>query len=294
VDGLLIVDKPAGVTSADVVRVVKGRLRCKTGHLGTLDPFATGVLPLCLGEATKIAQFLNTADKAYTGTIRLGVRTDTGDLTGAVVATAAVPALDAARLAAVARDFTGEMEQTPPMYSAVKIGGTPLYKLARQGVVIEREARCVHVATFALTPGAAPDEIDFVIHCSKGTYVRVVAEEVAVALGSVGHLTALRRTRFGTFGLEDAVPLERVETGAVHCVGLCEALCELREIRLDPEQARRARHGYAPLLAPLAPGKAAEAAKLVDPAGGLAAVILADADGRWRFARVFPAPNGPR
>lgn len=287
VDGLLIVDKPAGLTSAEVVRVVKRRFGCKTGHLGTLDPFATGVLPLCLGAATRIAQFLNAADKAYTGTIRLGARTDTGDPTGAIVEEATVPMLTADRLAAVAREFTGDIEQIPPMYSAVKVGGTPLYKLARRGEVIEREVRQVRVTAFVLSVGAAPDQIDFTIECSKGTYVRVIAEGVALALGGVGHLMTLRRTRFGPFGIEEAVLLTRIETGSVQCLGMREALRGLAEIRLDAEQARLVRHGYQPVLALLARGVPAQVAKLVDPADALAAVVIADEEGRWGFGRVL-------
>lgn len=292
-DGLLIVDKPAGITSAEVVRVAKRRLRCKTGHLGTLDPFATGVLPLCLGAATKIAQFLNTADKAYTGTICLGVRTDTGDLTGAVIDRAAVPPLDPARLAVAARACAGDVDQTPPMYSAIKVGGTPLYKLARRGVVVAREVRRVHIGSLDLTLGDVPDRIDFAIHCSKGTYVRVVAEQVAEALGTLGHLTALRRTRFGPFGLEAAVSLEVVEAGTARCIGLRDALSGVREIRLDREQSRRARQGFTPLLTTVAPGAPGEVATLVDPLGDLAAVVIMDAAAGWRFARVFTPPEEP-
>lgn len=290
-DGLLIVDKPAGMTSADVVRVAKRSLRSKTGHLGTLDPFATGVLPLCLGVATRIAQFLNTADKAYSGTIRLGVRTDTGDHTGRVTETASVPSIEPVRLRSVARSLTGEILQTPPMYSAVKVEGTPLYKLARRGVAVDRAPRRVRVSAFDLVPGALVDRLDFAIECSKGTYVRVIAEDVAKALGSVGHLTALRRTRFGPFGLEGAASLAEVEAGRVRCLGLREALHGLREFRLEAEPARRARHGYAPVLGLLGAGTPAEVAVLVDPAGELAAVIIAGSDGRWTFGRVFPPPG---
>ncbi len=287
-DGLLIIDKPAGMTSAEVVRVVKQRLGCKTGHLGTLDPFASGVLPLCLGDGTKIAQFLNAADKEYTGVIRLGRATDTGDPTGTVTATAPVPAITAAQLAETSERFRGERLQTPPMYSAIKQQGTPLYKLARRGLTVDREPRRVQITALHLSDRGA-GTIEFCVACSKGTYVRVLAEEIAVALGSVGHLEVLRRTRFGHFGAAEAVPIEACAWDTVPLIELRDCLPHLREIRTDAATARRARQGYEPLLGSLAPGRSDEAAKLVGPDGELAAVIVVDRDGHWRFGRVFAA-----
>jgi tRNA pseudouridine55 synthase len=284
--GLLIIDKPAGMTSAEVVRRVKLRLRCKTGHLGTLDPFATGVLPLCIGDGTKIAPFLNEADKEYAGTIRLGSATDTGDLTGKVVATEGVPHLISAQLEATAQRFIGESLQTPPMYSAIKQQGTPLYKLARQGISVERQPRRIRITALELTDHG-DGVVAFCVSCSKGTYIRVLAEEVAAALGSVGHLETLRRLRFGHFRIAEAVPLETLDQRAVPVIGLRDALGDLREIRIDAAAAHRARQGYAPLLASLRPGSRHETAKLVGPDDALTAVIMADQAGRWRFARVF-------
>jgi len=289
-DGLLIVDKPAGMTSAAVVRVVKRRLQCKTGHLGTLDPFATGVLPVCVGEGTKIAQFLNEADKAYSGTIRLGTQTDTGDPTGSVTATAAVPPLTAAAVGEVARRFQGEIAQTPPMFSAIKRQGTPLYKLARRGIEVERTARRVRIDALRLEIVDA-QTLAFAMDCSKGTYVRVLAEDLAAALGTVGHLATLRRTRFGWFAIDEAVTLDDVEAGAARVIGLREALRDVQEIRVDARGAQRARQGFEPLLAGLVSPADGSVAKLVGPEGELAAVIVRDAPGRWRFARVFAAPG---
>lgn len=285
-DGVLIVDKPEGVTSADVVRVVKRRLRCKTGHLGTLDPFASGVLPLCVGEGTKIAQFLNAADKQYTGLIRLGDATDTGDPTGRVISTAPVPPLDAAALERAGARFLGDTMQLPPMYSAIKRDGTPLYKLARQGVEVERQPRRVRIEAIMLTRADAT-QIGFSVTCSKGTYVRVLAQDIALTLGSVGHLATLRRTRFGPFREDDAVSLARPEDEPFHVIGMRDALGHLREIELAAADVRRARQGYAPLLGLLAPGALNEAAKLVGPDGQLAAVIAMDRQRGWRFVRVF-------
>ena len=287
-NGLLIIDKPEGLTSAEVVRVVKRHLRCKTGHLGTLDPFASGVLPLCVGEGTKIAQFLNTADKEYIGVIRLGSETDTGDPTGTVTATGAVPDLNAEILAGAVARLTGETLQVPPMFSALKRRGVPLYKLARQGVTVEREARPIRIDALQLTDCGA-GRIAFSVACSKGTYIRVLAQQVAAAVGTVGYLESLRRTRFGPFGVERALQLSQLEDGPVPVIGLREALPHLREIMIDGTTARHTRHGHKPALAGLSPGGHNEAAKLIAPDGHLAAVVVMDRDGRWRFARVIGA-----
>ena len=283
--GLLIIDKPEGITSAEVVRRVKRRLHQKVGHLGTLDPFASGVLPLCIGDGTKIAQFLNTADKEYTGVIRLGSQTDTGDRTGAVTATAPVPQLAAGQLEGVAARFCGDQLQTPPMYSAIKKQGTPLYKLARQGIAVAREPRTILITCLALRVHGG-DAIEFDVACSKGTYVRVLAQEIAVAVGSVGHLEALRRTRFGRFRVEEALSIDAVGLTQAPVIGLREALAHMREIRIEAAAVRRARHGYGPLLEGIQRDTCEGAAKLVGPDGQLVAVIVVDQLGRWRFGRV--------
>lgn len=284
-DGLLIVDKPEGLTSAEIVRIVKRRVRCKTGHLGTLDPFASGVLPVCVGEGTKIAQFLNTADKEYIGLIRLGSETDTGDPTGAITATAPVAPLDPAELTQTAERFTGDLLQTPPMYSAIKRQGIPLYKLARQGIAVERQPRPVRIDALRLTK-QGDGGIAFTVSCSKGTYIRVLAQQIAASLGSIGHLEKLRRIRFGHFGLQEAIVLSAVEC-TPPLIGLRDALRHLREIQIDTPALQRARQGYEPWLESLPPGSTNEAAKLVGPDGDLTAVIVMDQLGRWRFARVF-------
>ena len=290
-NGLLIIDKPEGMTSAEVVRVVKRRWRCKTGHLGTLDPFATGVLPLCVGEGTKIAQFLNTADKEYVGVIRLGSETDTGDPTGTITATSAVPELTEDVLARTAARLAGDMLQVPPMFSAIKRQGVPLYELARQGLTVEREPRPIRIDALQLADDGN-GRVKFSVVCSKGTYIRVLAQQVAASLGAVGHLEILRRTRFGPFGVEKAVTLSELERGFVPLIGLREALPHLREIMIDGATARRTRHGQAPALAGLTPGASDEAAKLIAPDGNLAAVVVVDRGGRWRFARVIGAAKG--
>ncbi len=206
-DGILVVDKPAGPTSSDVVQAVKRLLRAdKVGHTGTLDPLATGVLPLCLGKATRLSQYLLDADKGYRATLRLGARTDTGDAEGRVVEEKPVPELGREGLEAVLASLIGEQLQKPPMYSAVKVGGERLYERARRGEQVERAARPIRIAALGLVELAPPLLVVDVV-CSKGTYVRVLAEDIGERLGTAAHLAALRRTRSGGFSEADAVPL---------------------------------------------------------------------------------------
>jgi len=289
VNGILLVCKPEGMTSADVVRRIKRRARTKVGHLGTLDPFASGLLPLCLGEGTKIAQFLNQADKRYEGEIALGIATDTGDRTGAVVANAEVPQLGDADLAALEERFTGEYEQTPPMYSALKHKGVPLYRLARRGIEIEREARRVQIDEIHLRVGA-PGRLRFDVACSKGTYVRVLAEDIGAALGTCGHLASLRRTRFGSFDLADAVDgPEQWEPGMRQgWLSLRVALAHLPALRLGVASSAAARLGKVRVLAEIGLPEDSRQAVLLDPAGEVVAVVARE-EGGWRFGRVFQA-----
>ncbi|GIW39992.1 MAG: tRNA pseudouridine synthase B [Candidatus Binatia bacterium] len=289
-DGILVVDKPEGPTSAAVVREAQKLLRTKVGHLGTLDPLATGVLPLCVGEGTKVSQFLVGAEKEYEGKIRLGKRTDTGDLAGQVVEEAPVPPIDASECRRVAAQFEGKRLQVPPMHSAIKREGVPLYKLARRGIEVRREARPVEIFELGLEPDG-PDRLAFRVVCSKGTYVRVLAEEIARALGTVGVLEKLRRLRFGPFRIERALAFPfAADEARERMVGLREALEGLPEWHLAQEPARRARQGQVSVLLglPRPPGPDS-LAKLVDPEGRLVAVLRADARGNWTYARVFPS-----
>ncbi|HSP98774.1 MAG TPA: tRNA pseudouridine(55) synthase TruB [Candidatus Dormibacteraeota bacterium] len=286
-NGILLIDKPAGITSAEVVRRVKRLLPrgAKVGHLGTLDPFATGLLPLCLGEGTKIAQFLNTADKRYRGLIQLGSATDTGDRTGAVVHEAPVGPIDAAALAEVCRRFTGEIRQRPPMYSALKKDGVPLYRLARQGIEVEREERPVRIERLTLEL-AGPDQLRLEVACSKGTYVRVLAEDIGAALGTVAHLRELRRTGFGDFDIAQAVALDAFDPARpAGLVPLRAAVAHLPAVTLDAQGVRAVRQGKSGVLSRLA-GVTAPAAALVDPDGHLAAVAVQER-GHWRYGRVL-------
>ncbi len=205
--GFLIIDKPPGITSHDVVAAVRAVTGIeKVGHTGTLDPFATGVLPLALGHATKLIQYLDESEKVYDATITLGARTDTGDLTGAVVEEAPLPTACLTEVEAVLSNFLGDQLQTPPAYSAVKKDGKPLYWYARKGEEVEVPARPITLHSLRVVEydGAT---LRVLIHCSRGTYARVLAEDFARALGSAGHLSALCRPRSGPFHLEDALSM---------------------------------------------------------------------------------------
>jgi len=264
-NGVLIVDKPAGLTSAEVVRRIKSRARAKVGHLGTLDPFATGILPLCLGEATKIAQFLSGADKTYVGEIRLGAATDTGDCTGSIVRTAPIPELKPAALVRITEEFTGDCLQVPPMYSALKRAGVPLYKLARKGMEVERQARQVRIVELRLEPTGV-DRLRFEVECSKGTYVRVLAEDIGRALQTEGYVSALRRTRFGPFGLEKAVDLQSWNpTEGASLVSILDALSDLPVRSVAERVAAAARQGKTWVLGEIEPAPDGSIALLVAP-----------------------------
>ncbi len=214
IDGILVLDKPAGMSSNQALQVAK-RLYCaaKAGHTGSLDPLATGVLPLCFGEATKFSQFLLDADKAYESTFVLGAVTDTGDAEGQVLETHDAGGVTEADAVAALAAFRGEIEQTPSMYSAIKHQGQPLYKLARQGVEVERKARRVVIKRLDLVDfrGGPRAELDIYLECSKGTYVRSIAEDLGRALGCGAHVAKLRRTMAGPFRLADSVSLGTLE-----------------------------------------------------------------------------------
>jgi tRNA pseudouridine55 synthase len=212
-DGVLLLDKPLGLSSNDaLIRAKKIYLAKKAGHTGTLDPLATGLLPLCFGEATKFSQDLLEADKTYEATMRLGVRTTTGDAEGEALQTRDVTCDEAAVHAAMAH-FRGEIAQVPPMYSALKRDGKPLYEYARAGQTVEREARNVTIHALDLIACALPD-VTFRVTCSKGTYVRTLAEDIGETLGCGAHLVALRRTGVGVLTLEHAVTLDTLAEAA--------------------------------------------------------------------------------
>lgn len=209
-DGALLVDKPPGPTSHDVVDAVRRRFGIrKVGHCGTLDPNATGLLVLVLGKGTKLAEKLTAEDKVYEGRIKFGETTDTYDADGRVVETKPVPPLTVEQLNELAAGFLGDQMQTPPMVSAVKRGGVPLYKLARKGVEVERPPRLVHIYSFRFSDYTEPFGT-FRLACTKGTYVRTIAHELGQKIGCGAHLHSLRRIASGRFNLADALPLEQV------------------------------------------------------------------------------------
>jgi tRNA pseudouridine55 synthase len=210
-DGVLLVDKPGEHTSHDVVARLRGKLRMrKVGHAGTLDPMATGLLIILLGRATRVSQFLISLDKEYEGTVELGKVTDSQDADGQVMETRPVPALTREEVAVAMQGFLGDQYQTPPMFSAIKIGGVPLYKKARKGEDVEREPRFIRVMAWDLLR-FAPPHIDFRMRCSKGTYVRTLAHDLGTRLGCGAHLSALRRTATDRFSVKDALTMEEIE-----------------------------------------------------------------------------------
>ena len=287
-DGVLVIDKPNGPTSFDVVRQVRSLLKLKkVGHTGTLDPMATGVLPLCLGEATKVAGFITEGDKAYDATVRLGAETDTQDAQGQVTARAPVPPLTPALLEAALARFRGPFEQVPPMYSAVKVAGKRLYELARAGEEVERAARQVTVYELVLRDFAA-DRLQLSVRCSKGFFVRTLAFDLGRALGCGAHLEALRRTHSGPFTLAQALPLADLPALAKEgvlasrLVSMSDALVELPAVRVSAAEAERVSHGV-PVEVPVGqPGRV----RVMGPDGALLAVAEVVA-GRLRYLRVL-------
>jgi tRNA pseudouridine55 synthase len=233
VNGIVLLDKPVGMTSNAALQTVKRLYRAKkAGHTGSLDPLAGGLLPVCFGDATKVSAFLLEADKRYRVTIKLGVKTATGDAEGEIIARRAMNAVDPIALQAVLRRFSGAIEQIPPMHSAIKYRGQPLYKLARQGIEVERRARPVMIHELRLL-GGERDILDIEVACSKGTYIRTLAEDIGEALGVGAHVTVLRRTATGPFRGEQMVSLAQLEALAVEDFASLERLLLPMEAALE-------------------------------------------------------------
>ncbi len=247
VDGILLLDKTFGMTSNDALQKARRLFSAaKGGHTGTLDPMATGLLPLCFGEATKFSADLLDADKTYEAELLLGVTTDSGDADGVVTATAAVNVVESDILR-VLPHFMGPIMQVPPMHSALKRDGRPLYELAHQGIVVEREARAVTIHELHLLEFSG-DKICLSVSCSKGTYIRVLAEDIGAMLGCGAHLTALRRTRVGDLTVDGAVTLvqlgEQEEIARMSCLQPVDALLQsLPRVTVSGEAEQRFRHG---------------------------------------------------
>lgn len=207
-DGVLPVDKPAGMTSHDVVDAIRRKVGIKrVGHGGTLDPAATGVLLIMLGRGTKLSDRLMSSDKTYEGTLYLGKATDSQDATGTVISENPWEHITREQLEEEIKNFKGDMFQTPPMVSAVKIDGVPLYKLARKGKTVERKPRLIHIYKFQILE-FTPPEVKFVVRCTKGTYIRTLCHDIGENLGCSAHLSALRRTSAGNFSIDQTTPLD--------------------------------------------------------------------------------------
>lgn len=244
--GLLLLDKLAGISSNQALGKAKKILGIrKAGHAGTLDPFATGLLLCAFGQATKVNAFLLEADKTYQATLTLGQATSTGDLEGEVVDSAEIADMTLPEWQSLADKLTGNIEQTPPMYSALKYQGQPLYKLARQGKTVERAARSITIYSLKITRWESP-ELDFVVRCSKGTYVRTLGEQLAQLADTVGHLSALRRTSIGRFDQQSMLTLEQL-ADTVNPIDVLlpadQALLGYPDIHIDTNQAKRFMHG---------------------------------------------------
>lgn len=255
VNGVLVVDKPQGISSNDAVQRAKRLFNArKVGHTGALDPLATGVLPLCFGEATKFSQYLLASDKKYWVRVKLGVATDSGDADGEVISTGDPSGIDAARVEDALRFFRGEIDQVPSMFSAIKHQGQPLYKLARQGIEVEREARRVVIYSNVLTAFES-DELELEIHCSKGTYVRTIVEELGQALGCGAHVSALRRRAAGPYDESDLVTFETLEAAREQgsldpfLLPVSSAVREWPEVRLSDNTAYYLKQGQPVIVA---------------------------------------------
>jgi tRNA pseudouridine55 synthase len=236
-------NKPQDVSSQQAVRKVKKLFAAKkAGHAGTLDPIATGVLLVCLNEATKITRFLSDLDKEYVVRMKLGERTDTYDMTGKVIEKSDYHPVTETDMRHMLDSFTGLIKQTPPMYSAVKIGGRPLYKLARKGIAISRPERTVTIDRIDLLSMNKP-YVDLKIVCSKGTYVRTLCDDVGSALGVGAHLVSLVRTRIGAFRIEDSLLIEGLTREAPSCCSIDSAISHLRQVVLDESSYQKARNG---------------------------------------------------
>jgi tRNA pseudouridine55 synthase len=293
--GILLIDKPEGPSSAQIVHRVKTTLQAKkVGHLGTLDPFASGLLLVGVNEGTKIADIFLGGVKTYRGVIALGVDTDTQDGTGKVIAERPVPHLGDADLRALEQKFTGEQSQVPPMFSALKRDGVRLYRLARQGKEVPREPRRIRIDALQMTR-LSETEIEFTTTCSRGTYVRTLAADIGRELGCGAHLKILRRTACDHLSVDRAIGLEELTRRCVNesapLLSLRDALVHLPAVTWQSRLLSRLRLGQQELLAQI--GKPPDCAGLVgilDPRGELAALARWSEDlagGRWRLYRVF-------
>jgi tRNA pseudouridine55 synthase len=289
--GLLLLDKPVGLSSnAALQRVRHLAGGIKAGHGGSLDPLASGMLPICLGEATRLAGELLEGRKAYHFGVQLGERSDTGDAEGAIIERRAVPALTESQVRVALDGMLGVQQQVPPMYSALKRDGVPLYRLARAGQEVERAARTITIDEFTLL-ALAPERLELRVLCSKGTYIRVLAQDLAHALGTCGRLYSLRREYVEPFAGEPMVCLEQLAGGAAALsqwpvLGADRAVAHLPRLQLDAAAARSLAQGRALALATAAGGKW----RLYDETGRFLGLGRSDSEGELRVQRLFSQP----
>lgn len=299
-NGLLVIDKPSGMTSHDVVaRVRRLTGTRRTGHAGTLDPMATGVLPLGLGQGTRVLEYLVGAGKAYRATVRLGVSTDTYDAEGAITATAPVDSIDEPAVERALRPFHGRIQQRPPRFSALKRDGRPLYAYARAGIAVEVEPRTVLIEDLRLLRCELPD-LELAIVCGSGFYVRSLAHDLGQALGCGAHLTTLIRTRVGPFSLADAAPLAQVEERCrerrLHdlLLALDAPLRRQPAVILSDAHGVDITNGKRLLLPPEAVQRAGSCCRAYSATGEFIAVLGAAGEDELRPLKVFPAgQRGP-
>jgi len=313
IDGLLIVDKPEGMTSLDVVRKIKHRLGVKkAGHIGTLDPFATGVLPIVINQGTKLVPFLEEDPKEYEVTLKLGEETDTDDYTGQVVLKKDWEGVEPEKIQSLIRTFMGRIRQTPPMFSAVKVHGRPLYRLARKGVEVERKEREVEIYKIQTEEIELP-LVHFRVSCSKGTYIRTLGRDIGRKIGCGAHLLGLRRIQSGLFTIDRAIPWEGIknlptdDALSAWLISLEAALPSLPEVIGDEELVKKVRFGREMMVRDLSAKdlpafKKGEWLKMSSPEEGLVAILKSEvkkADIPWinpgavalRPLRVFQPPK---
>jgi tRNA pseudouridine55 synthase len=290
VSGVLVVDKPVGLTSHDVVQIIRrGTNIRRAGHTGTLDPRASGVLVILIGPAVRLSEYVSASDKRYQATIRLGSSTDTYDAEGEVTSSASVENITEERFIDILQQFVGEIIQTPPPYSAVKVQGRKAYEMAREGEEVNLEPRTIQVYSLELLEWAPP-EVVIDVFCSSGTYVRSLANDLGKALGCGAHLVGLRRTKSGRFTLRDAVPLRRLQESFVagdwykYLIPAAEALGDWPMVELNADQVELIRHGHR------VPTEHNEIgwARGVSEQGDLVALIEVDAETHeWQPRKVF-------
>jgi tRNA pseudouridine55 synthase len=290
VSGVLVVDKPVGLTSHDVVQIIRrGTGIRRAGHTGTLDPRASGVLVVLIGPAVRLSEYVSASDKRYQATIRLGSSTDTFDAEGRITSSASVENISEERFEEILDQYVGEIEQVPPPYSAIKVGGRKAYEMAREGEEVNLEPRLIQVYSLELLEWDSPEAVVDVF-CSSGTYVRSLANDLGNALGVGAHLVGLRRTKSGRFTLRDAVPLRRLQESFIagdwykYLIPAAEALAEWPMVELDGDQVELVRHGH---RVP-AESEAKGWARGVSEQGDLVALLEIDEEkSEWQPRKVF-------